>query len=80
MEIVAVVSSIVAVAEFVAICFLVPMAQRVNEVAKQITEIDKKLLTPEEIDKTIDLKIYSHMSKCHAHNTWHKMPESKTEP
>ena len=65
----------IAVAEFVIICFLAPMAARVNKIADKLNEMDKKLFTGEELDKAIDLKIYSHMSRCHAHNAHHRLEQ-----
>ncbi len=71
------VAIVVAVGELVALCFMTPMVSKVNKLFEIINDMDKKLYTPEEIDKAIDLKIYSHMSRCHAHNVHHRIVNSQ---
>jgi len=67
MEIGTTIAVIVAVGEFVAICFMTPMVGRIGEIEKKLIEMDKKLKTDEQLDDAIDLKIYGHMNKCAAH-------------
>jgi len=64
-----VITIVIAVGEFVALCFLAPVASRVGKLEDLLHSMDKKLMTSEEINEKIDLKIYSHMTKCHAYNS-----------
>jgi|GEM_PF-5529045 len=67
MELGTAITAIVAVGEFVALCFLTPMVGRISKIEDKLTEMDKKLKTDEQLEAAIDLKIYRHMGKCAAH-------------
>ena len=63
MEIGTTVAIIVAVGEFVAICFMTPMIGKVGKIEEKLIEIDKKLMSNEELDKAIDLE-HERRSSC----------------
>ncbi len=73
------VAIVVAVGEFVAICFMAPMVGRIGGIETKLAEMDKKLMSSEELNDKIDLKIYSHMNKCHAHRAHHLIPQGENK-
>jgi hypothetical protein len=62
---------IIAFGEFVAICFMVPIVRKTSQIEKLLHEIDKKIMSKEEIQDQIDLTVYRHMNKCLAKNHSH---------
>jgi hypothetical protein len=66
----AVLSLIVALGEFIIICFMIPMIKTVHS-------IDKRLMSKQDIQDQIDLTIYRHMNKCAGHKKAHDTEENK---
>lgn len=71
------VAIVVAVGEFVAICFMVPMVGKVGDIEKKLAEIIEKIISAEDLNDKIDLKIYRHMNKCDAHRAHHITPSGE---
>lgn len=58
------VSAVFNVVSLIVILFLVPKSGKIEKIYEMVHNLENRILSTQEIDEKIDLKIFKHMEKC----------------
>jgi hypothetical protein len=58
------VSAVFNIVSLIVILFLVPKSGKIEKIYEMVHNLENRILTPNEIEEKIDLKIFKHMEKC----------------